>query len=340
MSLALRRIRRLLGTGSPAAVARAARRSVALGRAGRELEAALRSDQHLVVGPFLGELGYELLYWRPWVLRLLRSHAVDPARVTVVGRGGSGSWYGEYATGSRDAFELLPASEVLARVEARVARTGQRKQLAVDPLDRELLALAAPGAAPIHPLHMFWRTRFAWEGLLPPAEAVAAADHDPLPRGVLPPAVAERLPERYVVLKAYFNECVPDTAGSRSGFARLAAALALATPVVALQPGFEADDHEDWFAAGAVRVDDLLEPASNLAVQTAIVGRADRLYSTYGGFSYLGPYLGVPTTALGEAGDENQHHEAMLRAARNGARFRRSSLDDALSDAEATPELA
>ena len=326
MSLALRRLRRLLGTGSPAKVARAARRAVSLRRSSQELEAALASDRPLVVGPFLGEVGYEILYWRPYVLRLLRSHRVDPERVTVIGRGGSGAWYGDVAAHSADAFDLLPPAEVLARIEERVARTGQRKQLAPDSLDRDLQRLAAPDAAPVHPLHMFWGSRFAWEGLVPPAEAVAAADHEPLPGGDLPPAVAERLPERYTVLKAYFNECVPDTPETRAGYARLTAALAEAGPVVALDPGFAADEHEDWAAEGVVRVGDLLEPATNLAVQAAVVARADALVATYGGFAYLGPYLGVPTTALGEPGGENRRHEDLLLAALPGAAWERIAL--------------
>jgi hypothetical protein len=327
MSLALRRIRRLLGTGSATAVVRAGRRAVHLGRARRELATALRSDRALVVGPFLGEVGYELLYWRPYVLRLLRSHGVETDRVTVVGRGGSGAWYGEYASAARDAFELLPPAEVLRRIEERVGRTGQRKQLAVDDLDRELQEAAAPGAAPIHPLHLFWGERFAWEGLVSPEDAVAAVDHEPLPRGELPAAVAERLPERFVVLKAYFNECVPDTAANRNAYARLLDRLAGETAVVALQPPVRADDHDDWAPSEAVvRLDDVLRPDTNLAVQAAVVARAERLVTTYGGFSYLGPYLGVPTTALGEPAGENPRHEAILRAALPDADWERVPL--------------
>lgn len=316
MSLALRRISRLLGTGSPTAVARAARRALSLRGATRDLEAALASDRPLVVGPFLGELGYELLYWRPYVLRLLRSHEVDPARVTVVGRGGTGAWYGSVAARHADAFELLPAEEVLRRIEERVAATGQRKQLAPDALDRDLQRLADPEAAAVHPLHLFWGRRFVWEGLVSPAEAVAATDHDPLPRSDVPADVAARLPDRFGVLKAYYNECVPDTPAARAGYAWLLDRLAAEGPVVVLQPPGRADDHHDWEPpAGAIRIDDLLRPATNLAVQAAVVGRAEKLVATYGGFAYLGPYLGVPTVALGLPGAENRRHEDVLRAA-------------------------
>ena len=328
MSLALRRILRVLATGSPRPVARAATRAAGLRRAGRELEAALRSERPLVVGPFLGEVGYELLYWRPWVLRLLRSHGIVPERVTVVGRGGSGAWYGEYAAGARDAFELLSADEVRSGSEERVRRTGQRKQVDVDELDRELLRRADPEAAAIHPLHMFWHSRFAWEGLVPPEEAVRAGDYESLPRGELPTELAERLPDRFVAVKAYFNECVPDDEASRAGYAEVLRRLTAEGPVVLLQPGFAVDDHEDWAPAGpVVRVDDALRPESNLAVQAALVARGDALVSTYGGFGYLGPFLGVPTAGLGAPAGENPNHERVLRAALPGAPYERFALD-------------
>ena len=327
MSLPLRRIRRLLGTGSPAAVVRAGRRAIALRQADRELETTLRAGEPLVVGPFLGEVGYELLYWRPYVFRLLRSHGVERDRVTVVGRGGSASWYAPVAARQVDAFELLPPDEVLARIEERVARTGQRKQLSEDALDRDLQRLAAAGATgAVHPLHMFWSARFAWEGLVPAAEAIAAGDHEPLPRGELPAEIAARLPERFVAVKAYFNECVPDTPEARGAYADVVRAAAEVAPVVLLQPGFAVDDHEDVEATvPVIRVDDLLRPESNLAVQAAIVARAEALVSTYGGFSYLGPLLDVRTLALGLAAGENRHHEAVLHAVRPEARYERAA---------------
>jgi hypothetical protein len=327
VNVTLRRLRRLAGRRSPAAVLLAARRTLKVTGRSFALEASVRSGRPLVIGPFLGEVGYELLYWRPWVLRLLRSRGVDPERVTVIGRGGSGAWYADVAGRSVDAFELLPHAEVLRRVEERIQRIGHRKQLAVDPLERELQALAAPGARPVDAHQMFWRRRFAWEGMQTPAEAAAGADCDPLPRGVVPPEVAARLPERFVAIKAYFNECVPETTEARAAFAAVVRAAADQAAVVLLQPGFEADDHRDAEApANVVRIDDLLRPESNLAVQAAVVARADALVATYGGFSYLGPFLDVPTLAVGLPAGENRHHEAVLHAIRPEARYERVEL--------------
>ena len=58
-----------------------------------------------------------------------------------------------------------------------------------------------------------------------------------------------------------------------------------------------------------------MTPQDNLAVQTALVARAGALVATYGGFSYLGPMLGVPTRALYTQGAFQRVHLDVLRAA-------------------------
>jgi hypothetical protein len=44
------------------------------------------SDEPFVVGPWTGEVGFELLYWAPFVRWVLRKFNIDPSRVTLVSR--------------------------------------------------------------------------------------------------------------------------------------------------------------------------------------------------------------------------------------------------------------
>jgi len=329
LPLAVRRLVRLAGTGSPAAFVRAARREHELRRAEDELESGLRGDGPIVVGPFTGEVGYELLYWRPFVLRLLRTHRVEPGRVTVVGRGGSGAWYRPAAASFRDVFELVAPERV--RDVASRREFGSPKQWEADELDREIVARLAPdGATVVHPRFMYWRSRFLWQGLRDPAEAGACGDYDDLPRSPLPAALEALLPDGYVAVKAYFNECIPETAESRDALAETVAAVVSESRVVLLSTPVAVDTHGDLAdAAGAVAVGEALDPVHNLAQQAEIVARARALVSTYGGFSYLGPFLGVPTVALSGAVEDNPNHERVLREVRPAAPFARVPLEAA-----------
>ena len=73
--------------------------------------------------------------------------------------------------------------------------------------------------------------------------------------------------------------------------------------VVVLSNAAQLDDHNTLLApktGGHYHIFDasgLYTPRNNLTVQTALVAHANELHGTYGGFSYLGPLLGVDTVA-------------------------------------------
>jgi hypothetical protein len=292
-----RRLARLARTGSPSTIARAARRQLVWTRHEREVLKAIQEERKLLVGPFLGEVGFELLYWIPVLRRLLAG--VDPERVTVLTRGGAGTWYRDFAASSVDALELVPAEGYLEEIVARRKREGNTKQFFPDRLDRDLTRLALDrvgSAAVIHPLLMYSRMRFVLEGLQPPAAATGIGEYGRLP-------VEERelpVPAEYVAVKLYFSDSFPDDAASRELAARALGELAERTDVVVLTSGRQLDEHQEWVPAGP-RIHDSstwVTPEDNLAVQTRLVAGAQELVATYGGFSYLGPMLGVPTRAL------------------------------------------
>src|SRR5262245_51420381 len=73
----------------------------------RALRRAARSGTQLLLGPFLGEIGYELEYWIPFLRRELRSYRIPPEQATVMTRGGAALWYGDFASNALDVLELL-----------------------------------------------------------------------------------------------------------------------------------------------------------------------------------------------------------------------------------------
>jgi hypothetical protein len=324
VALLARRIARIARRRSLPAAAHAARREVALLRDERLLARGLAGRGPVAAGPFVGEVGYELLYWRPFLLRLLRRHAVDPSRVTLIGRGGSGAWYRDVSAASVDAFDLVPPEALREATERR--KLGSTKQLDPDALDRELLERSgSTGATVIHPRYMYWRLRYLWEGMRDPADAAVLCDWDGLPRTALPAAIESRLPPEYIAVKAYSNDCMPD---GHPALAEIVEAIVRVAPVVLLAAPVAADTHTDVGGiAGAVRVDDVLDPAENLAQQGEIVARSRALVSTYGGFSYLGAFLDVPTVAFAARPEANPRHELVLRAALPDAAFTRVGAD-------------
>jgi hypothetical protein len=263
----------------------------------RALRAAARTGTPLLLGPFLGEIGYELEYWIPFLRRLLREHRIAPEQATVMSRGGAALWYRDFAAHDLDVLQLLSPEEYLPRLEERRRQAGDLKQLRVGRFDQELVELAVERLGEltlVHPGLMFTRLRGLWfkdepiETLWPQVEYRRFDVEPALPRG---------LPVEYVAVKAYFNEVLPATADSREFLRAMIERLIETTDVVLLSTGLAVDDHEEW-ATRSDRVhsiEHLLRPEDNLAVQTRLIAGARALVATYGGFSYLGAFLGVPT---------------------------------------------
>jgi hypothetical protein len=55
----------------------------------RTLRSVANSRAPIIVGPWLSEVGYEVLYWVPFLRWFTRHYDVDPDRVVVLSRGGS-----------------------------------------------------------------------------------------------------------------------------------------------------------------------------------------------------------------------------------------------------------
>ena len=55
------------------------------------LAAAAADDELVVVGPWLAEVGFEVLDWIPFLRRLVEQGRLDPTRTVVISRGGVGA---------------------------------------------------------------------------------------------------------------------------------------------------------------------------------------------------------------------------------------------------------
>ncbi len=321
----LPRLARLARKRSPRSVAETIRRAGTRELAGRRIELGLarasRSQRPVLVGPFLGEVGFELLYWIPMLRRQLELHRIAPERVTVLTRGGAGRWYADLAEHEIDILDLVSREEFSSLLTERRARAGDAKQLTIEPLDRELISRALERTGPavvVHPILMFTRLRWVWQGVQAVSEILHYGDYRllPQPREDLPETLAADLPDEYIALKPYFSDCFPATTENRESLRSLVRSLTDVAPVLVLTNGFEIDDHEDWRPVSAdrlVEVGPRVEARNNLAVQSTLVAGARALVSTYGGFSYLGPFLGVPTLGFHSSPTFNTNHLDVLR---------------------------
>ena len=266
----------------------------------RALEIAKGSGD-VIVGPWTGEVGFELLYWIPF-LNWLVEQGLDPTRLVVISRGGAAPWYRHLTTRYVDLLELMTPEDFRAG-------TSQSKRKQYSPsrdLDRELLerireAHGLRHAKHIHPSAMFR----LFLGLFRERASIDIVDsftsfrrlaslegHDPLMDG---------LPRDYVAAKFYFSRPFPDEPDNRLFVSELLRRVSAEVPVVLLSTSVRLDDHHDFATtgrSGLYVIDAHQDPQRNLERQTRIIAGARGFVGTYGGFSYLAPFYGVRSVSF------------------------------------------
>jgi glycosyltransferase involved in cell wall biosynthesis len=271
----------------------------------RELRRVARSGKPIIVGPWLSEVGFEVLYWIPFLTWAVKGFELSPDRLVVVSRGGAGLWYRDLADHYVDILDLMSVKQFRRRNEARWQDGGNQKQMEVSDFDDEIVELVKErqglsDVVVLHPGVMYRLLRYYWyeKGALSLLQK-----HTVYRR--MPPidaaSMLRTLPKEYVAVRFYFRPSFPDTRDNRALVVRFIRALATRTPVVLLNPGLSMDDHEDFdpgTGMGVHKIDHLMTPTQNLEIQSAVIANARAFVGTYGGLAYLGPFYGVPSIGL------------------------------------------
>jgi hypothetical protein len=274
----------------------------------RRLDRLARSDRPLLVGPWTGEVGFELLYWIPFVRWAAAEYHLKPQRITVLSRGGPRAWYDGLHARYIDSLDIVSVDEFREQTSA------DKKQRLLRQFDRALLrrarAEAAQGAAGVlHPGIMYSLFMPYWKRQAPLQRVL---DHVAFARlGAAAGTPLPGLPPDYVAVRFYFSSCFPDTPTNRAFVTEAVAALAQEHDVVLLDPGVNIDDHRDSALTDHPRVHrlpGLASPSENLAVQTDVIRGARAFVGTYGGYAYLAPFYGVDAVAFYSEANYYVHH--------------------------------
>ena len=273
----------------------------------RELVTLLgRSGRPILVGPWLSETGFELLYWIPFLTWAQSYGNFDPDQLVVVSRGGAAPWYSHLTPHYEDVLEFFTPDEFRQRNDERIlAQRGRLKHMEISAFDRDIIervrAKRRLGKVELlHPSEMYRLFEPFWFQRAPITLVESFVRFAPLPP-LEPWPLRRQLPERYVAAKFYGNTALPDTPENRAFTASFLSDLAQHTDVVLLNTGHRFDDHEDFSAQVRGRlhtVEHLMRPTDNLTVQTQIISGAEAFVGTYGGFSYLAPLVGTNTLAF------------------------------------------
>lgn len=259
-----------------------------------------RSTDPILVGPFRGEVGFEALYWIPFVKRFAKTHDIDPARLIPITRGGAQALYGMGQ--GPDLYTLRTPREV--RIENRIqhAKHQQLKQTHWTDFDRDVIKSAANvlHLTRYHTLHPGWMyARIG--GFFGSTMSLQALEAEAFFERLTVPALPSGLdlPEKFVAVRFYLRHTFPYQPQLVKFAQESIKQIASRMPVVLLHSGIHADEHVDIGIKAHPNVTTLpvMAPEDNLAILTAVMGRALGFVGTYGGLAQLALRVGRPSVS-------------------------------------------
>lgn len=281
----------------------------------------------IVAGPWLSEIGFELLYWIPFLRWCLHRGYLSRERLWIVSRGGCRSWYSGLTDHYLELFDLYTPDQLRGLNDARIAdqgvrgkaigmRAGQRtgKHLmngAVDATILQRVCEVADLQTPTicHPSLMYRLFQPYWR-----KQCAELFQHRTRVKALTPPEKPDGLPDRYVAVKFYASNACSLDAFHRDQVNRIVNVLTRHSDVVLLHTETQFDDHGEFGVHAHQRVHRRrFNPASNLDEQTAIIAHASAFIGTYGGFAYLGPFVGTPTLAFYAAPTFRRDHLQLMK---------------------------
>ena len=180
----------------------------------RDLARVVSGSEPIVVGPWLSEVGYEVLYWVPFVRWVQSQFRIPPERLVVVTRGGAASWYSDITTNAVELFDLMsPEAYAAGNAQRSVEDRGTLKQFGVSSMDRRIVSdvqqrLGTTGVKVLHPSFLYQLFHQFWLGHRPSSFLEKRTKYRLIdaPEVEVPP-----LPPQFVAVKFYTAASLPPT---------------------------------------------------------------------------------------------------------------------------------
>ncbi len=263
-----------------------------------------RSKWPVLAGPWRGEVGFEFLYWEPFLANL----DLPKERLIPITRGGSAVLY--RAEKAVELFAMRDPAAVRIENYYHSLKYGELKQTGVSAFDRSVLADAAQTLGlgrrfhVLHPAWMFAVTRPFLEG----RDGLEWLAHTHLRYYKWPvPTFAGEwpFPPEYVCVRFYDRATFPLRQDTIQMAHNMIRNIAKRIPVVLLHSSAVTDEHIDIPTKGLLNdrimlLEDRLKATieNNLAVQFMVLARSRGFFGTYGGLAQTALRFGIPSVSF------------------------------------------
>lgn len=262
---------------------------------------ARRGGGPILLGPWVGGVGHEVLYWIPMLRWFRKYYQIDKDRIVVISRGGVRNLYTGVLGHYLDVFDLVPNKRQEYRDDALRNIVSNEMPMPAGKIEKEIYNEAARliGAErynSFHPQILFKLFKRRWGGIAGDTFVERYTRLQPVDSS--PDAALKRLgalPPDYVAVNFHFSDELPDTASNRAMVTGFIDRLAEVVDVYLIEPCIDPEmgPMADIRTGPRVhRIEQTIRPSEILGVQSGIIAGARALVGTFGGMTYLAQALG------------------------------------------------
>ncbi|MCB1194712.1 hypothetical protein KDK77_00880, partial [bacterium] len=262
------------------------------------------SGQPIIVGPFLSEVSFELLYWIPFLRAIQKRYRIAPNRLVAVSRFGADGWYKDFCSEYVDVLDFYSSQEFKEKQEKRIETVGGIKQFTITDFEYEIIRNTAQkydldAYQYISPALMYNLFRPSWKNIVPLDTMFQLLEYGsfPQPRTNKAPF----LPDEYIAFRFDFNPFFPDTEETRNFIKNILSAVAEWCTVVVLN----AHDSPEFYAEIKRELKEKLFLCQNLGdnresytIQTHIISHAKTFIGSWISESFIAPFCHTKTIGL------------------------------------------
>lgn len=299
----------------------------------------LAPADYVAFGPWVGEVGWEVLYWIPFVNWVIKQYGLEKKKLYVVSRGGNSSWYRSMGV----EFEYLPVETYMPEIKQKLlaqqdTNKGMKKEKVVSTLDLAMddmkravstvegRSMKGPAFFCVSPDDMYALSMpFAGHHLgfryLLSCQDQPAAPVNRQGESACEYVKSLELPERFVTLRLYNRASLTYSRELVLGVLRFTRSLCQRTKsgcVILVYP--HDTDHSEVFDGAALAMEECraldptvveLSKTDNLDVQTEILLRSAVTITTHGGLAYLSAWCGNRVYAIDDSAFTKADHHLM-----------------------------
>lgn len=264
-----------------------------------ELDKLLQDNKPVIAGPYISDIGIEILYWIPFLRWLIKNYNLSKNRLITISRCGTDIWYNELNGKHIDICDFLEEKEFFFMINQRIVNG--IKQFTITEIEKDILnkiteKIKVDDYYLVHPSLMFNVFLPIWKQKLPAdfIKNYTIYKHFPFLKEQFQ---IDRVPKDYIAVNFSFCPQFPNNSQNRFFLENLLAELCKEYKIINLNTGIQIDRHIDFdFESDKIiNIKNLVNYKNLLKVQTDIISNARLFIGTHSGISFLAPLIGVKT---------------------------------------------